>query len=142
MTLKEKKFENYSALSDLLFRLETIIRDYNHDIRDMKQFGELMKRPIRFLFIREIDTLFDTFIHFNPGMAENTEKGYSITMIAPESMNESDPIKDVLRLNKVESIFWARDIVNKALFGLFPKEGLNHEVSVKQILITHPIVRS
>lgn len=124
MTLKERKFENYNTLSEMLFRLEAIIRNwYNYDVRDMKQFTELMKRPMRFLFIREIDTLFDTFIHVYPGMAENSEKGYSITMIAPESENEEDPTKDVLRLNKVEDIFWARDIVNKALLSLFPKEA-------------------
>ena len=124
MTLKEQKFENYSALNELLFRLETIIRNwYGYDIRDMKQFTELMKRPVRFLFIREIDTLFDTFIHFNPGMAENTEKGYSITMIATESENEEDPAKDILKLNKVEDIFWAKGIVNDALLSLFPKEN-------------------
>lgn len=123
MTLKEKKFENYNTLSELLFRLETVIRKwYGYDIRDMKQFTELMKRPTYFLFIPVIDTLFDTFIHFHPGMAEKIEKGYSITMISPEAKNEEDPIKDVLKLNKVQDIFWARDIVNKALFGLFPKE--------------------
>ena len=123
MTLTEKKFENYSLLSELLFRLETIIRNwYGYDIRDMKQFTELMKRPMYFLFIREIDTLFDTFIHFNPGVAENLERGYSITMISPESENEKDPIKDTLRLNKVEDVFWARDILSKALVGLFAKE--------------------
>ena len=123
MTLKEKKFENYSTLSEMLFRLESIIRNwYGFDIRDMKKFGELMKRPMRFLFIREIDTLFDAFIHVYPWMAENTEKGYSITMISPESENEEDLIKDVLRLNKVEDIFWAKGIVNRALLGLFPKE--------------------
>jgi len=124
MTLQEKKFENYSILSELLFRLETIIRNwYGYDVRDMKKFGELMKRPMRFLFIREIDTLFDAFIHVYPGMAENTERGYSITMIYPESENEKDPIKDTLRLNKVEDVFWAKGIVNNALLGLFPKEG-------------------
>jgi len=124
MTLQEKKFENYRALSELLFRLETIIRNwYGYDIRDMKQFTELMKKPTYFLFIGDIDTLFDTFIQFHPGMAEKTEKGYSITMISPESKNEEDPTKDILRLNKVEDIFWARDIVNKALLELFPKEG-------------------
>lgn len=123
MTLQEQKFNNYSTLSELLFRLETIIRNwYGYDVRDMKKFGELMKRPMRFLFIREIDTLFDTFIRFNPGIAENTEKGYSITMISPESENEEDPIKDVLKLNKVQDIFWAKDIINKALLSLFPKE--------------------
>ena len=123
MTLKEKKFENYSTLSEMLFRLETIIRNwYNYDIRDMKQFTELMKRPMRFLFIREIDTLFDTFIHFNPGIASNTEKGYSITMISPEAKNEEDPVKDTIKLNLVEDVFWARDIVSKALLGLCTKE--------------------
>lgn len=124
MTLKEKKFENYSTLSELLFRLETIIRNcYHYNIIDLEDFTKLMKRPVRFLFIREIDTLFDTFIHFHPNVAENTEKGYSIIMITPESENEEDPSKDVLRLNKVEDIFWARDIVSKALLGLLPKEG-------------------
>lgn len=123
MTLKERKFENYSTLSELLFRLETIIRNwYGYDVRDMKPFCELMKRPLRFLFIREIDTLFDTFIHVYPGVAENSEKGYSITMIYPESKNEEDPVKDILRLNRVEDVFWARDIVNKALLGLFSKK--------------------
>lgn len=123
MTLKEKKFENYSTLRELLFRLETIIRNwYNYDIRDMKQFTELMKRPMRFLFIREIDALFDAFIRFNPGIAENTEKGYSITMIAPEAKNESDPVKDTLKLNKVEDVFWAKGIVNNALLSLISKE--------------------
>lgn len=123
MTLKEKKFENYSLLAEFLFRLETIIRSwYNYDLRDMKQFSELMKRPVRFLFIREIDTLFDTFIHFNPGMASNTEKGYSITMIVPESKNGEDPIKEVLWINRVQDIFWVRDIVSKALSELFSKE--------------------
>ncbi len=123
MTLKERKFENYSTLNDLLFRLETIIRDWHgYDVRDMKKFGELMKRPMRFLFIREIDTLFDAFIHVYPGVAENSEKGYAITMIAPESKNEEDPIKDTIKLNRVEDVFWARDIVNKALLGLFPTE--------------------
>ena len=43
-------------------------------------------------------------------------------MIAPEAKNEEDPIKDILKLNKVEDVFWAKDIVNKALLGLFPKE--------------------
>lgn len=123
LTLKEKKFENYSLLAEFLFRLETIIRNwYDYDIRDKKQFTELMKRPMRFLFIREIDTLFDTFIHFNHGMAENSEKGYSITMISPESENEKDPIKDTFRLNKVEDVFWAKGIVNNALLSLFSKE--------------------
>lgn len=121
MTLKEKKFKNYSNLNELLSSLETTIRN-KYDIRDMKQFGKLMKRPLRFLFIQEIDTLFDIFIHFNSGMAENTEKSYSVTMIAPESENEENPIKDTLRLNKVEDVFWARDIVSKALLGLFTEE--------------------
>ncbi len=121
MTLKEKKFENYRALSELLFRLETTIRNW-YDIRDMKQFGELMKRPVNCLFIPEIDTWFDVYIKIHPGMADN-KAGYSITMISPESMNESDPAKDILRLKKVEDIFWARDIVSKALLGLFPTEN-------------------
>ena len=119
MTVKEKKFEHYSTLSELLFRLETIIRNwYSYDIRDMKQFSELMKRPMRFLFIREIDTLFDTFTYVYPGIAENTERGYSITMIAPEATNEEDPAKDILKLNKVEDVFWAKGIVNKAFLEL------------------------
>ncbi len=123
MTLKEKKFENYITLSELLFRLETIIRNcYNDDIRDMKQFGALMKRPIRFLFLFEIDTLFDTFIGIYPGIASNTERGYSITMIAPEAENEAEPAKDTLKLNVVEDVFWARGIINNAL-SLIQKEG-------------------
>ena len=123
MTLQEQKFNNYSTLNDLLFRLETIIRNqYVFDLRDMKKFGELIKRPMRFLFIREIDTLFDAFIHVYPGIAENSEKGYSITMIAPEAKNEEDPVKDTIKLNVVEDVFWAKGIVNNALLELFPKE--------------------
>lgn len=123
MTLKERKFENYSTLSELLFRLETIIRNwYREDFRDAKRFKELMKRPMNCLFIREIDTWFDVYIRAYPGVAENTERGYSITMIYPESENEKDPIKDTLQINNVADLFWAKDIVNKALFGLFPKE--------------------
>ena len=123
MTLKEKKFENYSTLSEFLFRLETLIRDwYREDLRDVKRCSELMKRRMSCLFIREIDTWFDVYIKLHPGMAENSEKGYSIMMIYPESTNEEDPVKDILKLNRVEDIFWARDIVNKALLGLFPNE--------------------
>ena len=124
MTLRERKFENYSTLSELLFKLEDVIRNwYREDLRDAKRCAELMKRPMNCLFIREIDTWFDVYIHVHPGMAENTERGYSIIMIAPESENEEDPIKDILNLNRVEDVFWARDIVSKALFGLFPKEN-------------------
>ena len=123
MTLSEMKFENYSTLSELLFKLEDVIRNwYRKDFMDAKRCAELMKRPMNCLFIREIDTWFDVYIRAYPGVAENTERGYSITMIAPESRNEKDPIKDVLRLNKVEDVFWARDIVGKALLGLFAKE--------------------
>ncbi len=120
MTLNEMKFKNYSALNELLFRLETAIRNC-YDIRDMRQFGELIRRPMNCLFINEIDTWFDIYIRLYPGMAENSEKGYAIIMIAPESENKEDLIKNVLRLNKVQDIFWARDIINKALVGLFPK---------------------
>lgn len=123
MTLKEKKFENYSTLSELLFKLEDVIRNwYREDLRDVKRCSELMKRPMNCLFIREIDTWFDVYIRVYPGVAENTEGGYSITMIAPESENEADPVKDILKLNKVEDVFWAKGIVNNAFLSLFPKE--------------------
>ena len=123
MTLKEKKFENYSTLNELLFRLEDVIRNwYREDLRDVKRCSELMNRPMNCLFIREIDTWFDVYVKLYPGMAENTEKGYSVTMIYPESENEEDPIKDVYRLQKVSDIFWVREIVNKALLEMMKKE--------------------
>ena len=123
MILKEKKFKNYSTLSELLFKLEDAIRNwYREDLMDVKRCNELMKRPINCLFIREIDTWFDICIKLYPGMAENTENGYSIIMIAPESENEEDPIKDILKLKKVGDIFLVRDIVSTALLGLFSKE--------------------
>lgn len=123
MTLKEQKFTNYSTLSELLFKLEDAIRNwYREDLRDVKRCNELMKRPINCLFIREIDTWFDVYTELYPGMAENTEKGYSIIVIAPESENEEDPSTDILKLKKVGDIFLARDIVSTALLGLFSKE--------------------
>ena len=124
MTLKERKFENYSTLSELLFKLEDVIRNwYREDLRDVKRCKELMKRPMNCLFIREIDTWFDVYIRVHPGVAENTERGYSITMISPEAKNEEDPTKDVLKLNKVQDIFWAKDIVLRAFLSLFPNRG-------------------
>lgn len=58
-----------------------------------------------------------------PDLFQFTKTGWSVTMIAPEAKNEADPTKDILNLNVVGDIFWAKDIVLRAFLSLFPKEG-------------------
>lgn len=116
MTLKEQKTQNYQALLKVLGELE------QHVVcrLDVSNADTMMKRSINGDY--ELQTTLEYCSKSHPELVKATDTGYALKMIAPESKNESDPVKDTLDLNKVEDIFWARDIVARAFLGLFPKE--------------------
>lgn len=116
MTLKEQKQQNYQALLKVLCELESLIVCR----LDVSNADTMMKRSINGDY--ELQTTLEYASKSKPELVQATDTGYAIKMIAPESKNESDPVKDTLGLNKVEDIFWARDIVARAFLGLFPKE--------------------
>lgn len=116
MTLKEQKTQNYLALLRVLRGLEqqVVCR------LDVSNANTMMKMSINGDY--ELRTTLEYASKLKPELVQTTDTGYSITMIAPEAKNEEDPVKDVLGLNKVEDIFWTRDIVSRAFLELFPKE--------------------
>ena len=116
MTLKEQKQKNYQALLRVLGSIEQCVVCK----LDVSNASTMMKSPI--IGDYELQTTLEHASKANPELVQTTDTGYSITMIAPEAKNEEDPIKDVLGLNEVQDIFWARDIVARAFLGLFPKE--------------------
>ena len=116
MTLKEQKQQNYQALLRVLGELEQLVVCR----LDLSNANTMMKRSI--IGDYELQSTLEYCSKTKPELVQTTDTGYSVTMIFPEAKNESDPVKDVLGLNKVEDIFWARDIVSKALLGLFSKE--------------------
>lgn len=115
MTIKEQKQNNYQALLKVLGELENLIVCRF----DSSDANTIMKKLIIEDF--EIQTTLEDVSKSKPELVQKTDTGYSITMISLEAKNEEDPIKDVLGLNKVEDIFWARDIVARAFLALFPK---------------------
>ena len=117
MTLKEQKTQNYWAIRKVLGQLESLVVCR----LDVSNANPMMKKSI--IEDYELQTTLEYASKSNPELVQTTDTGYSITMIAPEANNEENPVKDVLKLNKVEDIFWARDIVSKALSELFPKEN-------------------
>ena len=115
MTLKQKKQKNYMALRALLGELEQ-----NIVCRlDLTNAEAVMKSKIN--EDDELRDITDRFAKAHPDLVQETDTWYSIKMIAPESENEEDPIKDTLYLNRAEDIFWVRDIVSRAFLSLFPK---------------------
>lgn len=116
MTLKEQKTQNYQALLKVLGELEQLVV-CRLDVSNAKT---MMKKSI--IGDYELQTTLEYASKSKPELVQTTDTGYSITMIAPEAKNEEDPVKDVLKLNKVEDIFWAKDIVARAFLALFPKE--------------------
>ena len=116
MTLKEQKQTNYQALLKVLGELEQLVV-CRLDVSNAKT---MMKRSI--IGDYELQTTLEHVSKAHPELVQATDAGYSITMIAPEAKNEENPVKDVLKLNKVEDIFWTKDIVARAFLALFPKE--------------------
>ena len=116
MTLKEQKTQNYQALLKVLGELENLVVCR----LDVSNANTMMKRSI--IGDYELQTTLEYVSKSKPELVQTTDTGYSITMISPEAKNEEDPVKDVLKLNKVEDVPWVRDIVSRALLGLFPKE--------------------
>ena len=116
MTLKEQKQQNYQALLRVLGELE------QHVVcrLDLSNASTMMKRSI--IGDYELQTTLEYCSKSKPELVRTTDTGCAITMIAPEAKDETDPITVVLRLDKVEDIFWARDIVRKALLSLISKE--------------------
>ena len=116
MTLKEQKQQNYQVLLKVLGELEQLVVCRF----DVSNANTVMKNSI--IGDYELQTTLEHCSKSHPELVQATDTGYAITMIAPEAKNESDPVKDTLSLNKVEDIFWARDIVARAFLGLFPNE--------------------
>lgn len=116
MTLKEQKQQNYQALLKVLGELEQLVVCR----LDVSNANTMPKNSI--IGDYELQTTLEYASKSKPELVQTTDEGYSITMIAPEAKNEENPVKDVLRLNKVLDIFWAKDIVARAFLGLFPKE--------------------
>ena len=118
MTLNERKYQNYTFLRCVLSDLETILNQRGFRFYGFEKVKDLMTIPIQ--DDSELVFHMESCINASPAIIGKTDRGYSIRMISPESKNEEDPIKDVLKLNKIEDIFWAKGIIDKAFLGLFP----------------------
>lgn len=117
MTLTEKKFENYTYIRNVLFDIETILNQNGFRFYDLETVQDLMKMRIKDEF-QIVSTLEFSYVHGPARVFCETDTGYSISMIAPESRNEEDPIKDVLDINTIEDIFRAKSIIDKAFLEL------------------------
>ena len=116
MTLKQKKQKNYMALRALLGELEQ-----NIVCRlDLSNAQEVMKRKIN--EDDELRDIAERFAKAHPDLVQETDTGYRLSMIFPETKNEEDPVMDVLFINRVEDIFQVRDVLSNAFLGLFSKE--------------------
>lgn len=116
MTLKEQKQQNYQVLLKVLGELEQLVVCRF----DVSNANTVMKNSI--IGDYELQTTLEHCSKAKPELVQTTDTGYSIAMISPEAKNEDDPVKDILKLNKVEDIFWVKDIVARAFLELFPKE--------------------
>lgn len=116
MTLKEQKQQNYQALLKVIGELEQLVV-CRLDVSNAKT---MMKKLVIGDF--ELQTTLEHCSKAHPELVQATDVGYTVKMIAPESKNEADPVKDALGLRRVEDIFWIKDIVTRAFLGLFPKE--------------------
>ena len=119
-TLADRKYENYFKIIEMLGKAEqAAIHSLSVGMATAKE-----RMTDKIYMYDELERILIELVENKdaPGLFQFTETGWSVTMIAPEAKNDSDPVKDVLRLDKVQDIFWAKDIATRALLGLFPKE--------------------
>lgn len=119
MTLKERKVHNYNQLNGILHELEDVLQEeYFMRYRNAESLTEMLNLPVKDL--HAIQDVMEPYMRISDVVCK-TASGYSISMIAPESKNDDDPVMNVLKINVIMDILYAKFIVIDALLGLFPK---------------------
>lgn len=117
MSLAQKKLDNYNFLNGVFADLEgELLGRVGYLFSRMGTAREIVKTSI--INHYELDVALKKLANAAPDFFQETDTGYSVTMIDPESKNEDDPIKDTLKLNTIEDLLWAKGVVGKAFLEL------------------------
>lgn len=115
MLIEEEKFENYWSLSRVLGEITE--RYLSADtVRGLRHLSDHMDDRIgvdsktEFLLKRAVESY--------PKYAYAEGDHFVLTMIASEAVNEEDPVKDKLTIKCIGDIFWAKKLVDDALYHL------------------------
>lgn len=118
-TLEDMKCDNYLKIIAMLGKLEQAA---TYTLTSVGMAVAKGRMTDKLYMYDEFERILIELVKEAPDLFQWTETGWSVTMIAPEAKNEEDPTKDILKLNRLEDVFWAKGIVNNALLSLFPKE--------------------
>lgn len=119
MTLNERKVHNYNQLNGILHELEDVLQEgYAMRYTGPGPLEKMLNLPVKDL--HAIQNVIEPYIKYSDYVCR-TDTGYSLSMIAPEAKNEEDPVMDVLKINVIMDILYAKSIIIDALLRLFPK---------------------
>lgn len=119
-TLEDRKCDNYLNIIAMLGELEQAA---TYTLTSGGMVVAKGRMTDKLYMYDSFERILNELVKDAPDLFQFTKTGWSITMIAPEAKNESDPTKDILKLNVIGDILWAKDIVLRAFLSLFPKEG-------------------
>ena len=113
--LTERKVHNYNQLNGILHELEDTIQEaYAMRYTAPGSLAEMLNLPVKDL--HAIQNVMESYIKYSDVVCR-TDTGYSLLMIATEAKNEDDPVMDVLKINVIADILYAKAIVIDALLG-------------------------
>ena len=120
-TLENRKCDNYLKIIAMLGELEQAA---TYTLTSVSIVIAKERMTDKLYMYDEFERILIKLVKDAPDLFQFTKTGWSVTMISPEAKNEYNPTKDILKLNVVGDVFWAKDIVLRAFFVTLSKEGL------------------
>jgi len=116
-TLADRKCDNYLKIIEMLGKLELAAI---HSLTSVGVSVAKDRMTDKLYMYDEFERILIEFVEDRdaPGLFQQTETGWSVTMISPESKNEETPAMNVLKLDVIGDIFRAKTVVQKAFLEL------------------------